>query len=175
MMKKILLIVVLLIPSLYLIGCGYHFSPGGEHIDRAIQDVFVDNFDNRTTEANIENYVRNSFISQMSRGSRFEVVAGKKECDAFLSGSINRIDTSHVSYSSTDVAQENRVTITMSLTFDEVKTGKVIWASENFTGNDVYTVDSLDTSKTERYRKAAIRNLSDDMAEKAYRSIMSGF
>ena len=173
MMKKVL-IFVLLIPSLLALGCGYHFSPGGEHIDRAIQDVFVDNFDNLTTEANIENYVRNSFIDQMRRGSRFKVVASKKQCDAVLYGSINRIDTSHVSYSSTDVAQEDHVTITMTINFEEVKTGKVIWASENFTGKEEYTVSSS-TSTTETSRKAAIRNLSDDMAEKAYRSIMSGF
>lgn len=173
-MKKILLIVVLLVPSLLLTDCGYRFSPGGEHISKAIRDVFVDNFDNRTTEANIENYVRNSFIDQMRRGSRFNVVASKKECDALLSGSIQRIATSHVSYTSSDVAKEDRVYLTMQLTFESVKTGKVIWASENFTGKKVYTV-STDTSTTERNRKAAIRELSDDMAEKAYRSIMSGF
>ena len=173
-MKKILLIVVLLVPSLLLASCGYRFSPGGEHIDKALQDVFVENFDNRTTEANVENYFRNSFIDQMRRGSRFDVVASRKECDALLSGSIQRIDTSHVSYSSVDVSQEDRVRVTMTLTFQSVKTGTVIWASENFTGKKVYTV-STNTSTTERNRKAAIRELADDMAEKAYRSIMSGF
>lgn len=173
MMKK-LLIFVLLIPSLFALGCGYHFSGGGEHIDRAIQDVFVDNFDNRTTEANIENYIRNSFIDQMRRGARFKIVSSKKLSDAVLTGSINRIATSHVSYAATDVAKEDRVTITMKLTFEEIKTGKVIWASENFTGKEEYTVSSS-TSATETERKAAIRKLSDDMAEKAYRSIMSGF
>lgn len=172
-MKK-LLIFVFLIPSLLVFGCGYHFSPGGEHIDRAIQDVFVDNFDNFTTEANIENYIRNSFIDQMRRGSRFKVVSSRNLSDAVLTGSVNRIDTSHVSYTSSDVAKEDRVTITMQLNFEEIKTGKVIWASENYTGNDVYAVSS-NTTTTDRNRKAAIRNLSDDMAEKAYRSIMSGF
>jgi len=173
-MKKIMLIVIVVVPTLLLAGCGYHFSPGGEHIDRAIQDVFVDNFDNRTTEANVENYFRNSFIDQMRRGSRFDVVASRKGCDAVLSGSIQRIDTSHVSYSSSDVAQEDRIVVTMELAFESVRTGTVIWASENFTGKKVYTV-STNTSTTERNRKAAIRELSDDMAEKAYRSIMSGF
>ena len=173
-MTKKLLIFVFLIPSLLVLGCGYHFSPGGEHINRAIQDVYVDNFDNFTTEANIENYIRNSFIDQMRRGSRFKVVSSRKLSDAVLTGSVNRIDTSHVSYTSSDVAKEDRVTITMKLNFEEIKTGKVIWASENYTGNDVYAVSS-NTTTTDRNRKAAIRNLSDDMAEKAYRSIMSGF
>jgi len=173
MMKK-LLIFVLLIPSLLALGCGYHFSGGGEHIDRAIKDVFVDNFDNLTTEANIENYIRNSFIDQMRRGTRFKIVSSRKLSDAVLTGSIDRIDTSHVSYTATDVAKEDCVTITMKLTFEEIKTGKVIWASENFTGKEEYTVSSA-TSTTETNRKAAIKKLSDDMAEKAYRSIMSGF
>jgi hypothetical protein len=62
----------------------------------------------------------------------------------------------------------------MEINFEEIKTGKVIWASENFTGNEEYTVSS-NTATTERNKRTAIRNLSDDMAEKAYRSIMSGF
>ncbi|MBN2568402.1 MAG: hypothetical protein JXB42_03110 [Deltaproteobacteria bacterium] len=173
-MKKILLFFVLMIPLLLFIGCGYHFSPGGEHIDRAIRDVFVDNFENSTTEANIENYVRNSFIDQISRGSRFKIAAGKQLCDAVLSGIVTRIYTSHVSYASTDVAKEDRVTMIMKISFEEIKTGNVIWASESFTGQEVYTVSS-NTTTTERNKKAAIRKLSDEMAEKAYRSIMSGF
>jgi outer membrane lipopolysaccharide assembly protein LptE/RlpB len=136
--------------------------------------VFVGNFENLTAEANVENYVRNSFIDQVRRGNRFKVVASKALSDAVLAGSIKRVDTSHVSYTESDVAKEDRVTMIMEINFEEIKTGKVIWASENFTGNEEYTVSS-NTATTERNKRTAIRNLSDDMAEKAYRSIMSGF
>jgi len=45
-------------------GCGYHFAPGGEHIDAALQKVFIGAISNNTSEANVENYVRNAFFSR---------------------------------------------------------------------------------------------------------------
>jgi hypothetical protein len=155
-------------------GCGYHFSPGGEHIDKGIQRVFVEKFVNQTSEANLENYVQSAFINEVRMGSRFELAGSREKTDAILSGKILRSDVSHLSYSNVDVATENRVTVTMEIAFKARGSGEIIWNNNAVTGNESFMV-STDPNRTETNRKNALIKLVGDMAERAYRSIMSGF
>ena len=169
---KHLLLAVLFTIVVY--GCGYHFSPGGEHIDQNIRTVFVEKFDNYTSEVNLENYVQSAFINEVRQGGRFEIAGSKKEADAIVSGKITRLNVSHLSYSSVDVAKEDRVNVVMAITFKETGTGQIIWNNNAFTGKEAFVVAG-DPSKTNTNRKNALIKLVKDMAERAYRSIMSGF
>lgn len=172
---KIIFLTVLVLFSFLASGCGYHFSPAGEHIDKGLQTVFVDNFSNKTSEANIENYFRNSFIGQFSKGSRFKLVNRKDLADTVFKGSINSIATPHLSYSETKLAKENRVIVTMEVVFEVRETKDIIWANENLSGKEDYMVDESNPNTTETNRKNALKQLAEDMAEKTYRYIMSGF
>lgn len=166
---------VIVVFSFLAAGCGYHFSPAGEHIAKRLQTVFIDNFSNNTSEANIENYFRNSFIDQFRKGSRFKLVNSKNLADTVLRGSINRLVTPHLSYSKTDFAKENRVTVTMEIVFEERATKKIIWANKNLSENEDYLVDENNPNATETNRTAALKKLAEDTAKKAYRYMMSGF
>lgn len=169
---KHLLLAVLFTIVVY--GCGYHFSPGGEHIDQNIRTVFVEKFGNSTSEANLENYVQSAFINEIRQGSRFDLAESREKADAVISGKILRSDVSHLSYSRVDVAKEDRVTVTMKVTFKETGTGKIIWNNNALTDKEAFLVAD-DPSKTNTNRKNALIKLVKDMAERAYRSIMSGF
>jgi len=157
-------------------GCGYHFSSGaGEHIDKSIQTVFVDNFSNKTSEAHIENYFRNQFIDEFRKGSRFKIVDRKELSNAIFRGNINRLATSHLSYGKTELTKEDRVSVTMEVFFEERKSKKVIWHNKNLSGSEEYKVDEGNPTTTDAHRRNAIKKLANDIAEKAYRHIMSGF
>ncbi len=171
-MKKKWIIPVML--ALFCIGCGYRFAPGGEHIDAGLQKIFIGAFSNSTSEANIENYVRNAFFSRFRRGSRFDPVASMGEADAFVTGRIVSITTGHLSYSSSDLAKEDSVTMTLEVAFKRTDNGEVIWMNAGLSGREAYTV-ATSTSTTATNKETAIRKLSNDMADKAYRNMMSGF
>jgi len=166
--------VVAVFLSVFLIaGCGYRFSPGGEYIDKKIRTVFIDNFTNKTSEANVENTIRNSFIDQFIIGGRFALVDGRDKGDAVFKGSINSIVTSPLSYQKTGLASGERLTVAMELVFEEQDTHKLIWNNKNFTAIQDYTFTDLNTRNTNRAN--AIIKLSNDAAEKAYRLMMAGF
>lgn len=154
-------------------GCGYRFSPGGEYIDKKISTVFIDNFSNKTSEANIENTIRNSFIDQFIIGGRFTLVDQREKADAVFKGSVNSIVTSPLSYQRTGLAAGERLTVAMELVFEEQNTHKLIWNDKNFTAIQDYTFADLNTRDTNRGN--ALIKLSNDSAEKAYRLMMSGF
>ena len=172
---KINFLTVIVLFSFLASGCGYHFSPAGEHIDKSIQTVFVDNFSNKTSEANIENYFRNSFIDQFTRGSRFKLVSSKDLADAVLKGSINSLVTPHLAYSETKFAKENRVVVMMEVVFEKKENKEIIWANKHLLEDEDYMVDESSPNTTETNRKEALRKLAEDIAEKTYRYIMSGF
>ena len=163
-MKIKWIIYVLLLFS--CLGCGYHFSPGGENIDADIRKVFIGEFFNRTSEVNVENYVRNAFFSRFRSDTRFTPVADVDEADAVLTGKILNITTAHLAYSSGDMAKE--------VVFKRTGNGEVIWINKSLSGREAYIVE-VNTAITATSKRNAIRKLSVDMADKAYRNMMSGF
>jgi hypothetical protein len=59
--------------ALVLSACGYGFAPAGEYIDKRIQKIYVEQFDNKTFQAEMENYIRSAFIGQIIQTSRFKI------------------------------------------------------------------------------------------------------
>jgi hypothetical protein len=168
-----MIVVTFLLSAFLLAGCGYRFSPGGEYIDKKIKTVFIDNFTNKTSEANIENTIRNSFIDQFIIGGRFTLVDRRETADAVFKGSVNSIVTSPLSYQRTGLASGERLSVGMELVFEEQDNHKLIWNDKNFTAIQDYTFTDLNTRDTNRTN--ALTKLSNDSAEKAYRLMMSGF
>jgi len=159
--------------ALLLVGCGYHFAGGGDNIDPAIKTIFVETFDNRTSEAQAANYFQSAFASQFVQRGRFRLVSNLQEADAICRGAILALHTGSLSYQASNLAAEERMTVTLSISLEENKSGKVLWASQNFVGTSDYAVAAV--GATEANRRNALVKLADDTAERAYRLMMSGF
>ena len=125
---------IMIVVLFVLTGCGYRFSPGGEHIDPGIRKVFLEPFGNRTSEANVEDTFRLAMTDQFVKGKRFQIVDGEDEADALVRGTVKALATTPLSYRTTNLAAEERMTLTVELTFEERRTRKIIWKDENFTG-----------------------------------------
>ena len=167
----------LLLVSLILItaGCGYRFSAGGEWIDSRFQTVYVDNVVNTTNEPYIEIYLRNGFEDQFRKSSRFRLSASKETADLILQCTINALTVPPVAYDQYDKATEGRAIMTVNVLFEEREARKKIWAVSNFSGNETYRIDQANPNATSLSKTAALQKLSNDMAEKAFRNLMSGF
>jgi len=96
------------------------------------------------------------------------------EADVSLTGRIASITTGHLAYSSADVAKEDRVYMTLGLEFKRISNGEIIWMDGGLTGSEAYAVSSS-TTTTATNKEEALKKLSIDMADKAYRNMMSGF
>ena len=173
--QKINYVIFSILLVFVIANCGYHFSPGGENIDKNIQTVYVNSFSNRTSEANLENTLRSAFVDQFRKSSRFRLADRREDADAVLKGTINSLSVSHLSYSAADVAKEGRATLTMELIFEERNAGKIIWSNAAFSWYGDFSVNQADTLRTDINRKSALDKLAGDLADRAFRLIMSGF
>ena len=169
------LLLFLILTSLVLTNCGYRFSPGGEWIDKSLQTVFVDNIANTTSEPFIEIYLRNGLEDQFRKSSRFRLTASKDAADLIMQGTILSLNVPPVAYDRYDKATEGRAVMTINLLFEDRRAGKKLWAVTNFSGNETYRIDQANPSATSVSKGTALQKLSNDMAEKAYRNLMSGF
>ena len=158
---------------LLLCGCGYQFAAGGEYIDKSVKTVYVEPVVNRTSQSNIENMFRTAFMDWFNKGGRFKVVDRAELADAIWRTTINSITTSALSYQTTNVASEERMTAILDLKFEERESGNAIWSDPAFSGMQDYPVSSA--VGTESARNNALSKLSDYTAERAYRMMMSGF
>lgn len=167
-------IAIICVSCAILFGCGYSFVSRGESIDNRIQKVYVEPFENKTAQAEIENYFRTAFINQFIQNSRFKVVSGTEGADAIVRGEIINFNTSPLSYVKSGLAAEERAAVTLDLTFEDMANSKIIWSSKNMTNSIDYSLNE-DINLLPSARKQALRKLANDMAEKAFNLMMSGF
>ena len=64
--------------------------------------------------------------------------------------------------------------MTLELLFKRTDNGEIIWMDSGLTGSQAYTV-AASTTTTATNKEDALKKLSIDMADKAYRNMMSGF
>jgi hypothetical protein len=171
-----------LLLSLLTVGCGYHFSEIADESLNGIQKVYVGNFPNRTDEAYLENVFRNALIDQFIRGNRFQVVGDEAEADAVVRGTILRITTSHTAYDTADLAAEDRASLSVQIIFEDRETGRTLWEAKDFSGSEDYLVVGAfendageNNMETIAAKNKALIKLSNDMAERAYRLMITGF
>jgi outer membrane lipopolysaccharide assembly protein LptE/RlpB len=156
-----------------LFGCGYHLSAGGEYIDKGLKTVYVAPFTNKTSEANIENTFRAAFMDWFIKGNRFKIVDQADQADTIWRGTIQSLMTTTLSYQTSNVAAEERMTVVLDLKFEERESRKEIWADKAFSAFQDYRI--TDVMNTDSARKNALSRLSAYAAEGAYRMMMSGF
>ena len=173
-MKRIIKITTICISCAVLFACGYTFAPQGEYIDKHITTVYVQSFENKTSQAELENYVRKAFIDQFLLSGRFKIAQNVESSDAIVSGSIRNINMSPLSYRANTLMAEERAKMIIEVDFRERESGKTIWSSKNLTGHVDYKMED-NINMYSAIRKNAFIKLANDMAEKALNLMMAGF
>jgi hypothetical protein len=157
-----------------LFACGYSFVPRGEHIDSRIQTVYVQPFGNKTSQAEMENYVRAAFINQFIQNSRFKIASSAESADAVVKGAVVNLYTSSLARLRNDLAAEERATVVLEVTFQDNANGKVIWSAKHMTDSIDYALKE-DINLLPATQKQSLIKLSNDVAERAFNLMMSGF
>jgi hypothetical protein len=160
--------------ALALVGCGYSLY-GGDAMDPAIRSVYVAPFANKTAEAKIETMFRNGFIDEIARNGRYRIAADEAGADAVLRGEILRLVTSPLAYNKDNLAMEQRLTVSLSLVFTDLRNRRTLWQAEGFSWYQDYSESVTDQNQTDANRKKALVTLSRETAERAYNLMTSDF
>ena len=80
---------------------------------------------------------------------------------------------SPLAYKASNLSAEDRLTVTLEISFEERQSGRILWSDSAFSGTGDYPVTTVGVTETSR--KNALIKLANDTAERAYRLMMSGF
>jgi len=158
-----------LIAAMFAVGCR---SQGVEGIlgytsasmyPADIRTVAVPIFDNRTFETGLEREITDAVIKEIHARTPYQVVSGA-EADSLLSGavmSIRRVELS--SQRGTGLAQELLRTVTISFTWKDLRSGRVLAQQFDFESSDVYIASRPINEREEIAEWAIAEELARDI------------
>lgn len=167
---------IVLICALFALvnACGYSFTQTGEYIDKRIRKIYVEQFANKTDQAQLEDYIRQAFVNQIIQTSRFKIAENAETADATIKGAVLNLNMSPLSYRSNTMVAEERATMILEVTFRDSEGGKIIWSSRSIIGTVDYSIEN-NINLLPATRKTAFIKLANDTAERIFSQMMSGF
>ena len=157
----------------FVTGCGYHLRGGGDRLPEDVRTVALTPFVNKTYDAEIELLISSALSSEFSKGSRLMVLPEAK-ADTILTGTLISINDRPVSFSSSDVASEYRITIKLDVLLSR-NGGDVIWKGKGIEEVEDYQSVPGDIQETEKNRDEARQKLAVEMANLIYDRLFEGF
>jgi len=139
-----------------------------------ITTIAIVPFGNNSLEADMETLISSSLYEEFSKTKRLKIVP-EEEAHAVLSGVITSMTNKAASFSSTDVATDYRLTITLDVTFKRKGEDRVIWKGKGLSEIMDYKADAGDVDATEINRTEAKQELAAEVAELIYDRIFEGF
>jgi len=175
---------LLLLLSLMVAGCGYHFRADGEPVGIQLESLAIPLFSSTSSqigfEANFTKVIRQEFISQ----GRVPLVPEEK-AQAVLIGKIVEIRADPLTYRSQDVTvggntstfevtKSRKLIVKLEIQMVDRRSGKVIWREAGMEDQASYAVsgDPLETRYTEQQ---ALQKIAGRLAKRIYLRTMERF
>ncbi len=155
--------ILVLIPLIFLAGCGYRFTVGGP-LPAGLDSVAVTVLENRTAEIGAEQIITSELIYEFTRNGH--PVRGVETADGVLSGTVAGMDVETVSRAGEITSLERRITATVRLRLVDGE-GETIWSAGDVRASEAYAVFSEKVA-TETAKREAIRTLARRLAERVY-------
>ncbi|MCK5149029.1 LptE family protein [bacterium] len=145
--------------------CGiYSFS--GSTLPPHIKTVAIPLFKDQSSEFGIDQQVTDGIISAITKDNSLKI-AGERQADALINGTIIRITDTADSYNSNETASDFKITIQIKVTFEDVKKRNIMW-EETFSQWGRY--DSIEIS-----RDQAITDAAEKLAAQILNRTVSGW
>lgn len=139
---------------LFFLKCGiYSFS--GSNLPPDIKTVAIPLFENKTPEFGMDQEITDLLISAITRDNTLKI-AGLRQADARLLGSILRVEDRAGQYDQNEQASDFRITITVRIAFEDIKKRRNLW-EETLSQWGSYSADRKDGIRQ------AVEKLSTDI------------
>ncbi|MGD8629037.1 MAG: LptE family protein [bacterium] len=147
-----------LIALAVVLSCGY---TAGSLLPKHIKKIYIPTFENETTRYGIEQELTARVAEAFTADNRLLVV-GESEADALLRGVIVEYAKGALTFDRAQTVDEFKVEIVVSVEFEDLREGKVLWKEPEFRAWESYS-DTGDGPGEDDAVEAAINTLAVDM------------
>lgn len=142
-------------------GCGYHTRVEDRCAWLVGRDVMISQFDNRTTEPFLEDYVANAVVDVFSASHDINVVSNGAEME--MTGEVSSYQTSALSYDRNDEISEYRLSVQIKARLVRAADGKHLWRAELERSVEYFA--SSDRTRQQDSERLAAREAAERLAE----------
>lgn len=157
-MKKLLSIALFVI--IIFSSCWY-YSFTDESVYSNIEYVYIESFNNKTEEYDLETDLREQVINELVGRHLFKIVSEKDEADAVVKATVKRFNRKAQVYNEQEEVQEYMIEVFSKVDFYNTEKAENIW-STTFRGWGSYLPQESDDQATEK----ALNMLTDKVINK---------
>lgn len=157
-----------------LAGCGYH-TPGtaDSWVGDEARIVYVQLFDNQTSEPYLENFITDALVAEMSRSRVIKLTENKELAEVRLVGEVKEFSSSIFAYGTADVIAGYRATMKVSVRLERIDSKELLW-KHNFLKSEDYLANLDKSLQLDGHRQAA-RVVSQRLSEDIYARLLNSF
>ncbi len=170
-MQKRVVMMLLLAGVMVFGSCGYKFTGGGE-LPKGVQTIFVDLFENKSREVDIETQLANDLTNEFIL-KRKEALVPENKADVILTGKIVSVASSTISQTKQGSSVERTVRMVLDVKLLN-RQGETIWSRKGVQDHEEYLVGGS-SSETDANLQDALIVLSERMAEQVYNLLTEDF
>ena len=167
--------ILLGLAAVLLAGCGYHIAGKADLVPKSIQTVAVPAFTNGTTRYKLTDQLASAMAREFLARSRFQVVNDPNSADAVLRGTLVSYQPFPAVFDSrTGRASGVQFFATLSVTFTDRKTGKVLYENPALVLRERYEI-SVQPELYFDESDAALERVSRQVARRIVSAVLEGF
>ena len=163
-------LVLLVIPLLWVTGCGYQ-PHGLGSLPPEIQRVHLAAFKNDTFRPGLQGIVGTAILQRLQQDGRIRV-APQEAADAILLGTIIAYQNIPVTFNQTDVGQRFRLRLILAMQLTERKGEKVLLKEEVF--GEAYYTAGQEVTETRTAEQEATFRAAQDLAIRVVTRLLEG-
>jgi TolB-like protein len=165
---------LLILWFLFLAGCGYT-TPGATDswVGGEARTVYVQLFENLTSEPYLDHYLTEAIISRLSRSRTLTVTEDESITDLRLTGTVEDFDSNALAYNTIDKITDYRVTMSVTVRLVRNDNRKVVWKN-NFRETDDYLATADKNVQLNGHRLSA-EAVANRIAEDIYSQLFNTF
>ncbi len=171
--KNIFIISALVFVSMIFFSCGYRLARPSNPLLEDIKTIAIPYFKNKTFEPEVETIFTYAFVNEFIESRRLQVVS-IENADAVLYGTVRKLYDDTIAYNRDGKTMEYRTFVTLDVVLEERSSGNVLWKRKKMMHSEEFPVgDRIEMS--EAAKRASLKTIAEDLAERVHDSIMQGF
>ncbi len=165
---------VAVVATLLAGGCGYGLVGRTSSLPEDISNIHVSPLVNRTTRSQVDQLLTQAIATEFVKRRRFELVSGRGEADAVLSGAVTSYNERPVTFGSDGRATEFEIQITADVEFGRPGADEPIWSRQGYLFRELYEVELSAAGYFDRDDRA-IEEVAEKFAETLIIDLLEGF
>jgi Lipopolysaccharide-assembly len=166
--------------SMVTTSCGYALAGRGSFLPAYIRVLGIPMFGNATPFQTVEQVFTQKVRLEFQSSRRYTVVPTDEGADGIVRGEITSISVTPVSLTDAQLASRLRVTVVVKISFEDVKTQKILWENPSLSFSDEYELANPGTAGGDvaafiGNERLALDRLSDDFARTVVSAILEAF